>query len=334
MINFRAYENNSFNEIYDGIFLLTDKNYPSEKFKMDLQLNNEKYSIDTISINVDDVINLYEKLKKKICFLMPIYPPHYPFAQNFLNSIKKFKMDKQVDVNFIFTNEEERVQWTEGGDFNLILPPDCRLFYLPKGIINIKKFWALDQLKDLYEYIIVLDAETAIIKNIDLYQVCTDYFNDKILLGNNYVDSSGTIDYIKNNCKRFFRNENQISKLDSNLYLWFNQPCIYKTDHLRDFFEITGMHFEFRFTSWLDFDYYIYMYYLILYHNFTIKDMKIIVPAGAAENPNLPYQIADDTKLLKVYLSTREMFQYFNPENIFMMIHIDRSLNEQSKIKS
>ena len=62
---------------------------------------------------------------------------------------------------------------------------------------------------------------------------------NKILYGNKssseYIE---LVNSIKNRCKRFFINNEQSYKLDTELYLWFNQPCIYKNSTLESFFSV------------------------------------------------------------------------------------------------
>ena len=312
----------------DGILLLTDKQAPDGFFNINFSVNGEAVALESMAVKYELAIPLAEKFKNKICFVMPIYPPHYEFARKFLSSFNNFGINKQADVAFVFTNEDERNAWDDEGNFKLVMPPEFRLFF-SRGIINIKKFWALNQLKDLYEYFIVIDSETIIIKDIDIYTLCNKYFSDKVLLGNQIInDYNGMafFEFIKNNCKRFFKDENQIKRLNSNLYLWFNQPCIYRADTLRSFFAITGIKFELKFLTWFDFDYYIYMYYLILYHNFNIKNMDIVAPCGACELAGVPLNLGESIKKLPVYMSTRKMHNYFNSENIFMIIHTDRGI--------
>ena len=38
---------------------------------------------------------------------MPIYPPHFKRANLFIGSFLEFRLDKQADLAFIFTNQDE-----------------------------------------------------------------------------------------------------------------------------------------------------------------------------------------------------------------------------------
>ena len=124
-------------------------------------------------------------MNKEIAFLVPLYPPHYKFARNLIESWKCNTLDVQSDVWFVFTTEEEQTEFGEW-EHCIVLPVPLRNF-LNNGIINIKKFYGLSQIKDKYEYVIVLDAESTFVRNVDLKQVCETYWNSRVLYGNDTI---------------------------------------------------------------------------------------------------------------------------------------------------
>lgn len=75
---------------------------------------------------------------KKIAFLVPIYPPHFKYAQNIIKTWKTTQLNEQSDIWFIFTNEEEKEKYGEWKN-SIILPKEFRVFE-NRGIINIKKY--------------------------------------------------------------------------------------------------------------------------------------------------------------------------------------------------
>ena len=259
-----------------------------------------------------------------ICFLIPIYPPHYDFVRDFKKSFDNLDYDKQADICFVFTNEDEKELFGNCDNY-LVLPKDLRVFE-NRGIINIKKLWALKQLQhSQYKYIIVIDAETLLIKKIDLNGICKKFFDKKVLWGNSLnVSGLARTKKIKESCKRFFPKK---SLLDSELYLWFNQPCIYKTSTLEDFFSITEIDKQFSSLKWEDFDYYIYMYYLILYHNFKINDLEITSNYGVAEaTVELIRFHSDKYKKVHLMMCSKRTLEKFDNPNLFMLVHLDRDL--------
>lgn len=198
---------------------------------------------------------------KRIAFLMPIIPRHFTYARNFLASFEYHKLNKQADFYFIFSNkEEEKACNTKYGA--IVLPDNLKDLGIEQGIINVKKFYGIYEIKDKYDYIIVLDAESLIIKNIDLLDVCETYFRNKILWG----APQYTVEAVLTASKEFFKEKEKID--DLGLYLWFNNLCIYKTSTIENFFEKTNLKENLtKLTVW-HFDYYIYMFYLYLYHDF------------------------------------------------------------------
>lgn len=121
-------------------------------------------------------------MNKKTAFLIPVYPPHYKFARNLIESWKATRLEEQSDLWFVFTTEEEKNEFGEW-EHGIVLPEPLRNF-ANNGMINIKKFYGLSRIKDKYEWAIVLDAESAFIRNIDLKQVCETYWNSRVLYGN------------------------------------------------------------------------------------------------------------------------------------------------------
>ena len=261
---------------------------------------------------------------------MPVHPPHFGFANGFIASFERLGYQDKAEICLIFTNEDEReqfVQETGTPVTSLVLPPDLRNFE-NRGIINIKKIWALSQMTDSpYQYIIVIDAETELVRTVDVATLCDAYFSDKVLLGN-LVPAAGRkrTEAIKYACKRFFFDHPRRAALDTNLYLWFNQPCIYKTDTLKDFlsyFVAPGR--MIRDLTWHDFDYYIYMYYLLLEQGFTLTDLGICSNYGVCEAETHFIQFENENyKKQRIMMCARNVVKQFDNENLFLMVHLDR----------
>lgn len=264
---------------------------------------------------------------KKITFLIPTFPGHFHYALNLYNSYMHYDLDEQADIWFILTNEEERK--------GFFCPNNC-LIYANSGyqiktdaIAVKKKFYGLYQLKDKYEYIIVLDSESLLIKTINLLEICEKYFSDKILYGNEIMKSDNNYkisNQIKEHCKKYFVNHPHTDKLNSKLYLWCNQPWIYKCSTLYEFFNIFDYKNNLDKMVWYDFEYYIYMYYLILYHNFKIDDLEINAPISICENISSNFLFKSKKyKKTNIMLTTPYMLKYLDNNNLFILIHIDRT---------
>ena len=217
-------------------------------------------------------------MEKKICFVVPTLPRDFHYGISLMKSFQKYQLDEQADLYFIFTTPEDR----DG-----FLP--CRSIVLPKslrikkneGIDNIKKIYALMQLKEKYEYIISIDDKCLFCRKVDLMDVCTSFFEEKVLYGNivenSFCDFANTIPTL---CKKFFP-KNAQKKVNCRLYLWYNQIPVYRTSDLRTFFKLTHMGKRIHNLTYNDYDYYIYMFYLIAYCGFEVVDTGIVADLGS-----------------------------------------------------
>lgn len=208
---------------------------------------------------------------------MPVYPPHYDYARAFLKSFKKHKLDRQADIWFVFSTDDDRAMLSDAENA-IIIPPTLKLdkeqiivpvVGLKTGVINIKKFYGLSIVKDKYEYVFMIDSETLIIKNINLHKLCVEFFARQVLWGNISTDPDAR--KITESCRRYFDISEKFENED--LYLWFNNPCIYKTSHLNDFFFKTAILEKLEDLSFWDFDYNVYMLYLVFYQGFRIENI-------------------------------------------------------------
>lgn len=268
-------------------------------------------------------------MSKKVSFVIPCHPPHYHFVNNFLDSFHQFRLEEQADIILVLSNESDREKFFEtphgGADLpieTIVLPPEYRNT-INRNIPSIKKFYAVYQLRKRYEYIIVIDAETIVKKPVDLYAICQKFFAEKILWGNPINGRDRRIDLIKHSCARWFSYHPERDKIDSPLYLWFNQPCFYETKWLEEFFRVSGMINHLNSLAWTDFEYYIYMYYLILYRGFRVESIGVRNNVGVCEARN-SVDIAGINPNFKPFMCSQAMERKLDSENLFLLIHLDR----------
>lgn len=272
-------------------------------------------------------------MNKKIAILVPTYPPHFWRAYDLLKSFKKYGFDKQADLHFCFTNEEEADKF--GSYKNKIILPEKYRIFENKGIINIKKFYAIFSLKDNYEYILVLDDESLFIKKENLFNICNEFYNHKILYGNTVIFNPQTqksIMEIQSHCKAFYQNEIQkkLSTYD-NLYLWFNNLCIYKTDLLEDFNQKTQIFNNIEKLHYRDFDYYVFMYYLIAYQNFSVFDMNVYAIYGALESYDfIPKPESTEYKDITPHHCNPNIYNKINNKTVFVLIQLNAGIFDLS----
>lgn len=261
---------------------------------------------------------------RKIAFICPTHPPHFNFAKSLASSFIENGYENQADLWFVFTNSNEADSFGDY-EFKLVLTEDICIFK-SNGIINIKKLWALQTLRFSYEYIVSIDSESLFIRYVDLQELCNDFFKAKILIGNKILPEGKELtEKIKEKCKEFFPHADQ-NHLYSDLYLWFNQPCIYKTSNLDNFFKITKICNKLQFIEWFHFDYYIYMYFLILYENFLITDIEIESSYSVCEASEELLNIKSKRyKELKIMTSALQNLYLFDNQLLFLVIQVDRT---------
>lgn len=271
-----------------------------------------------------------------ITFLIPIYPPHYVDIKVFLESFYKFNYKTQADIWFIFSNQEEKELFGEWK--NSLILPDYLAQVPDRQQINIKKFYGLMQLQERYEYIIIIDAESELIKNIDLQTLCDTYYKEKKLYGNKTLYNTYPV---INESLSFFKDNPDINTINLELYLWFNQLCIYKTDMLSHFFTVTDIQHTLQDVPVLAFDYYIFMFYLILYQNFTIIDLECTAPWSMLESNYIippPFHYIGDTtipmyKKIQFYHCNPALQDVLNTQQIFLLIQKDKYTVYKQELK-
>ena len=266
----------------------------------------------------------------KIAFIIPIYPPHYNYGNALLKSFYANSLEAQADLWFVFTNEEEANKY---GTYEnkIILPEELRIFD-NRGIINIKKFYGLKTLQNKYDYYIILDSEIEFIKNIDLYSLCEQIYKDKKLYGNTVWNFEHLgMERIRQKCRAYFTscsNFKNITNEEKDLYLWFSNLPVYKNDYLQEFFDVIDYKKNIYKLTLLDFEHYIYMYYLVLYKNFKIIDLKMHSYIGAGESTPEAFCFVPGTDIKHNFnMCSKSALPLLDNDNLFVVIQIDRTLS-------
>ncbi len=313
---------NDFQLISDWVdFVLESlKKHISPMIKPDNEFCDNLYSLSNNKNDVNEICSLVEH---KICFVCPTYPPRYEYAKQLLKSFKDNHLDEQADLYFIFSNEDDSLAF---GDypFKIILPNNTFASSrdaLRKGIVTTKIFYGISTVYKEYEYAIRIDDDSLFIKNVNLKYLCDRFYSEKVLLGNK---TSGT-DLVKNiiHLSQLLLTKSENLSVASDLYFWFTQPCIFKSDLLDTFFEIINLKdnlFKFR---WEQFDFVIFGYYLILYHGFLIVDACCPSVFSFTESKNITRDMLPQIKE-KVYQCRKEILPQLDNSNLFMLIHVDR----------
>ncbi len=195
-----------------------------------------------------------------------------------------------------------------------------------QGVVNKKKIYGLTYLYKQYEYIWVIDDDTLFTHDFDLYDVCQNYYRNKILLGNKALETR-TYNIILSNCLDYYKADDieLYNKECRGLYLWFNQPCIYKCDLIHSFFETTSLPKRFGELNWFTFDYYIYMIYLVVKEKWTVVDARATAIYGICEVFGDGQCVIEDNDFLKTHITqcTSYLAQQMGIEPVYL-IHMDK----------
>ncbi|MGN1394466.1 MAG: hypothetical protein ACI4V7_10660 [Succinivibrionaceae bacterium] len=311
-----------------------DEAIPNISQELEIDLKNLQKKGES---NISDYINFSNILcnkfgwkevnykEKDIAFVCPTYPPRNKYAKTLLKSFYDNKLDEQSDLFFVFTNQEDASSFGEYP--NIIILPDNSIDLsrtsIRQGIVSTKKFYAISKLHGKYKYLICIDDDALFYKNITLLNMCNRFYSEKILIGN-LTRNTALVSQIMEASEKQVNNLSKFS-VKSNLYFWFNQPCIYFSEYMDDFFkkiDLTNRLFNF---TWYEFDFYMYGYYLMMYKGFLLVDACCQIPCdGFAEschnaNVNFLPQIVD-----RMYQCHRGMLKALDNPNLFMLIHTDR----------
>lgn len=273
---------------------------------------------------------------KEVLILVPTHPTRYKRLHEFIGSYNENELYFSSDLCFVMSNKgDDKIFHDKIGKYNTLILPDGIVHSSGKGIINIKKLFGVKVKANEYKYIIVMDDDALFCKKVDLFKVCETYFQKKVLISSFSNGKSKIALDAAHACKRFFRNYQGKSKIENIDLLWFNQPCIYKSDTIDDFFNKTGIDEWLGELTDLDFDYLIYMYYLILFCGFTVVSCGLRGDMSIAElTSNKDVELLDNSYENLIYYCATEYMQKFLPNtNIFITWHVDRESNVHGGVR-
>jgi len=245
-------------------------------------------------------------MENKSCFIIPTWPPHYHYL-DFLNNLPDIL---DFDIYLVLSYREDLTN-LESLNYKNIYKTIIIENYLDRkyiddilnksieeqGIITLKKYIALDILKDKYEYLCTVDSESEFVSTNSVYEKLKKYCDRKIIIGST-VDSTRNVtnsffvmsqnelvkvvEKINNESILLFNGEDieEInSKINNRFYFWYSDIPVYDSKILIDFFN----HIKFNSDSYIEFskrlnyyifDYISYAYYCILYKDYNIMDIK------------------------------------------------------------
>tara|TARA_B100000886_G_C20413174_1_gene488003 strand:+ start:186 stop:1046 length:861 start_codon:yes stop_codon:yes gene_type:complete len=210
--------------------------------------------------------------------VIPIHSPKFYFANTLLQSIKKY--DIKTNLFLVFSSSFEKLIFDIFYPYNKYYPlihPSSSLD--PKGIINQKKFSALQAIYSSYpeiKYIAVLDCEAIVNKRFSPSDSFSSIFNSSFVKANTSDEGGRIIRHIANLLKLNIDYEKIQSKTnDFTLFWWFNELCIYERSSFLDFFNwlVKLPQYSLIASDYWCFDYLLYTIYLIDNDIFRIKQI-------------------------------------------------------------
>jgi len=222
----------------------------------------------------------------KVAFVIPVHPPHYEYL-NFLNSLPN---DLDFDIYFVLSYRED-LDILNSYNFNqiynfILLEEKFNRDFISnvinsRTIITFKKYYAINMLKNRYEYIAAVDSEIEFVSVDNVYEKFKQYCDRKKIFGASLNEKRLEIAKSIIDCSSIFFKQD-IQELENKTYglthyFWFSDIPIYDTKIASEFLEFINFENYETFVnklSWWVFDYISYIYYCVLYKGYDLINLK------------------------------------------------------------
>lgn len=245
-----------------------------------------------------------DKLKnKKSATVVPVHPPKFYSAINFLKSYDQF-VKKPHDLFFIFSYQQEaRIFYNLVNKIDKELINKFKSIILPevlthkKSIVNVKKIYSMRAIFNNYDFIAAYDSESCFVKQSDLDLIYQDICNTKYLKANKSIIGGKIVKRICENLNLI--NDTKVIDETENfsLYWWFNEIPVYEKELFLEFFDWYMKHpkTEILQNDYYCFDYLVYGLWLISNKNYKLKKYEVPVELqiGAVEDFRLSQEMKD-----------------------------------------
>lgn len=234
--------------------------------------------------------------------IVPVYPPHFQWAIKLLDSAST-----EENISLGFSNQND------ANSFNHTFPFRTLISDVPEGetgFVGKKKLNLLKQVYSEYNYIAIIDVESKFLKPTTT--CLEEFWNDNCFLANHSIDGSRIVKEITSACGY---NHND------DLYPWFQEIPIYKSELLPGFFKWLNEKKEVLY-CFSGFDFILFSIYCRYELNMTWRTLgteKDIAWHGANEDPARCYTH------LAVHSHWSSWFPGVeNLSNIHLLMHLDR----------
>lgn len=282
---------------------------------------------------------------EKCLFVVPTHGQHFEHAYKLRDTFNRLEL--KADLLFVLSDNNEYHGFESGRAKKSFIFDGFPRGADHRGIISVKKFQGVEAACNMgYEYAIVIDCETTFTRSFNSYEVAKYLSNQKKVYST--LTNNQTLIDINRSAADFFDTEDRkrLSELtkDFREYFWFNDLAFYDISVCRRFFDKVYAGDPNGFYSRISsahFDHIIYIYYCLLYEDYTIINLneKIDLPLepfanfhlGAVESigdrntrDRVPRELAQ--KIVK------EINPFWMPygtdltsDNCFMLYHYDRA---------
>lgn len=218
----------------------------------------------------------------KTATLITTHKPKFTYARTFLERFHQH-VKKPHPLYIVFSNEEEADEFNRSVQLEyirLIVPAN---FMNYGGIVNIKKFFGLNEIINEYDYVGVYDCDSEIVKSVDFDLVYPTIFNTKVLKANVSERGSNLVKEVAEKLGMF--NEIIQTTVNKQMYWWFNEIPVYEKHSFKRFYEwfCKLENVDAIMQDYWCFDYIMYGIWLLTHEGFTIQEFNVSCYWGAVE---------------------------------------------------
>ena len=278
-------------------------------------------------------------MSKKVAIIIPIHPPKKKYL---IELLKTYVSNKEyLDIFLVFTSIEDKLFFSD------ILTPEIYVITLDNNVdlnilqknisfINFKKIYALNylSLNFDYTYSICMDCDAYFLDMKNIYSICERFCIKKEVYGTKPTQQN--IIGVPMACKEFIEkySNTKHDNLDIDTYFWFSQIPIYDMNLCKKFLNFININNKdiMNNVTFSTFDYIIYMYYCVIYHNYKIVDLNNL-NIYTSFLPQWSLECTIDNKIMKQLLDNNIEINWQSHnlkdvinDNICIIYHTDRFL--------
>jgi len=203
---------------------------------------------------------------KKICLIVPVYPPHFQYLRELIASAERYGYFDQLDIVVVFSspNDYRNFGAHPASVVPFILPPD---FPVGANIATAKKYYGLFMASASYEWLLSIDSECEFVRKVDLYGQIVKKYEARAIFSSVTINATARrINYV---VASRYRPDEQLKLFDATFgfteYFWYNEIPIYKSTDYREFYRtIMSALDQGRKLTWCDFEHTSFVYWLML----------------------------------------------------------------------